>query len=398
MQENITSLVNDPNFFADLGVSIKDRADYVVKDHAKYDVLRAVGVLTYVNNLQAQVASHNAKVAKPALLTKHTALASPEDHKAAESEALDEQIWNAEIEYLRQIDSKYDGEVDITSDEAWKERSQRDEAATSGRILRYIRRFNEKLEPVGEFVRVGSPHLRNVLKEVIKLGNSDFISDLNSHKKLDIKVPCWPLFHYREELQDRSKDLTGLEKDHTEVLLAGLETMFPSICQAQKELEEDKVETIDRKFLWLLYPPGSTVYSKIKDDWVAYTVESVVAYTEKLSRLSLNGLAFAEGKAQLKTVSKPVWLEGPTETVSLSDLEAFPESRLPDGENIRKTLLERGKLYWSFADGPVYRQYGGDAWPQRDALVSRFMAENRIETDITTRSLCKSSLTCDRDT
>ncbi|KAF3927323.1 hypothetical protein ABW21_db0202270 [Orbilia brochopaga] len=145
-----------------------------------------------------------------------------------------------------------------------------------------------------------------------------------------------------------------------------MKTERPDTWQKLDELEQGTCKRIAFGDVWLLYPPGTTVYKKESGVWRAYKTERLsVQYLPNIGVVTINCyyLNFdSKGKKLIpqnhKLTISPYLFER-----QISDLEVIPDSHLPHRDEVRKTLLRNGEKFWSFHGTPAYQYYTGEAWP-----------------------------------
>jgi len=119
--------------------------------------------------------------------------------------------------------------------------------------------------------------------------------------------------------------------------------------------------------LHLLYPPGSTIFTKDGGGRRAYRVERVdLSHREGFDTLEVRAFYLDFDKTGK-------WLVPHVELLAVPRYPSMRQIRsldlVPDWY-IRKTchsltteLVERGERFWAYRNGPICRVYTGDAWP-----------------------------------
>lgn len=162
----------------------------------------------------------------------------------------------------------------------------------------------------------------------------------------------------------------------------------------RKELSESKVldeiesatpsGLIEFPNIWMLYPPGTTIYSKWNGEYEAFIVDSVRGVRKSMrhksgqhtySRLELTCWSIdydGEIFGRVWSTHEIFPFKGSKE---ISSLQVVPEKFLPDAENVKSSLTTRGKEFWAL-QGQNYREYHGEIWSQHmseDATVSTYL-------------------------
>lgn len=126
--------------------------------------------------------------------------------------------------------------------------------------------------------------------------------------------------------------------------------------------------------LWLIYPPGETVFKNDNGGWRAYKVERV----EACPRGSLTDMAIYAYYLDFDESGQ--WLIPHLEVLSVSyysssrtigNLEIVPEWYFRKCGELLARLINRGRDYFKFGEKVSYMEYEGDAWPITSSTVSK---------------------------
>ena len=280
-----------------------------------------------------------------------------------------------DIKRRRKIQQKY-GESKIERDDDLGATNLGAPANGAEHVLTVTREFDKKKHFWRRLIDIISPAFVDVLRK-----ESNYDVDLNEvDGALHLHDPLMLLFHNRRVL-NRFIEKGGYASDSDEVKQARVHTKV-ILDFMRKELDESKVldelespepsGLIEFPNIWLLYPPGTTVYSKENGEYEAFVVHSVRGVNKSrrhrsgqhtYSRLELtcwninyDGEVFGrvwsrheiypfKGKKEIKT------------------LDLIPESFVADVESVKLSLKERGRLFWAL-QGQKYREYTGEVWSQ----------------------------------
>ena len=196
-------------------------------------------------------------------------------------------------------------------------------------------------------------------------------------ESVTLPSPYRLLFHFRKELMAccKAQDTDEETRQHVELLLDFMRNENDSISQgldileAETEEPEDKIVSFNN--CWLLFPPGTIVYSSQDGDLQAYMVESLEGmeqlalpngrlYYEPLAlqcwSIDYDGTHFGRKFTTLSVLS----FHGSKKVKNL-EVRAANYLRKEENNQIRKKLINRGKRFWAF-EGAHHQEYLGNAW------------------------------------
>lgn len=245
-------------------------------------------------------------------------------------------------------------------------------------VLTVYRHFDKRNTFWQRSIKIMSQPFIKVLRET-----SDYDVDIVlNDQSLLITEPLMLLFHNRRQLtrylQDNNtkyKDnLTKQSMDHTKLILDYMRNEFEDVTQKLDDLESTQPsKLIDFPDIWLLYPPGTVVYSTEHGEHEAYIVDSVHGVSKyprgrsgkqfhsrlELTCWSINYDGEIFGRQWTTHVISPF-----NGTKEISTLDLVPEAFLPDAETVKENLIARGKSFWGL-QGQNYREYTGEIWSQQ---------------------------------
>ncbi|KAI0854552.1 P-loop containing nucleoside triphosphate hydrolase protein [Xylaria cubensis] len=207
--------------------------------------------------------------------------------------------------------------------------------------------------------------LVNALKESIFPSRGDAYARLHSPKE-SLHKPYVLLFQNRQRLQEAAHQPDTQKAAMLRLLLDYLREDMPRTWQKLDELETGECTHISFEDVWLLYPPGTTIYCKRSGIWQAYKVEEVIAkHLPRLNSLQIRCqyLDFDETGSALKPSLENLSMLPFAGERLISDLEIIPKSHHTHADKIFRDLLVRGKSFWAFRGQSAYREYSGAAWP-----------------------------------
>lgn len=245
-------------------------------------------------------------------------------------------------------------------------------------LLTVYRHFDKRNVFWRRSVKIRSPPFIEVLRE-----SSVYDIDIAiNEQSLYLTEPLMLLFHHRKQLAKYLQDNDTKEKnqiakqsfDHTEFILNYMRSEFEDVTQRLDDLESAQPSgLIDFSDIWLLYAPGTVVYTTYNGEHEAYIVDSLHGssiyprnrsgkYSHsplELTCWSINYDGEIFGREWTMHVINPY--NGKKE---ISSLDLVPETFLPNAATVKENLVARGKSFWGL-HGQNYREYTGEIWSQQ---------------------------------
>ena len=242
-------------------------------------------------------------------------------------------------------------------------------------VLSVFREHDKKGAYWRRSIEICSPSFIDLLRSLI-------YSDVGlpaSDDILRLKEPFMPLFHNRTKLLEHLRDLENNSKDsatsqtneHSALILAFLHNECQDVVKVQQELEPcDPSTVIKYEHAWLLYAPGTVVFSKENGEYEAFVIESIRGcqrhqpnYNSRYSHSSMEITCWSinyDGE-----IFGRVWTNhyiGAYDGLKeVSSLELVPGKFLRDKESVKTSLLKRGQQFWGL-QGQCFREYSGEVW------------------------------------
>ena len=226
-------------------------------------------------------------------------------------------------------------------------------------------------------VEIMSPVFLDVLRQVSNYDIDIVLVD----DVLSLTEPFMLLFHHRKHLAKYLAQVDGNCVDivptqaraHTSLILDYMMSEFDGVNQTLDDLDSAEPSgLITFPEIWLLYPPGTVVYTTYNGEHEALIVDSVHGVTKRPRRSS--GTQLHE-KLELTCWSMNYdgeifgrdWsthIVAPFNgTKEIATLDLVPEQYYPDAEKVKEILIARGKDFWAL-QGQNYREYTGEIWSQ----------------------------------
>lgn len=241
---------------------------------------------------------------------------------------------------------------------------ENDKTAKWALLVRNVKVYNDPSRVLSlHSIVVQSPLLKNLLAGVLK-NYPGVTVELN---RLEFSGKFEPLIHRWSELQEAISKLghsTNDEKTtkaHAELLQDILVKEFKTMIDTSQDMKSKRVMTYE--YLWTLFQPGSTVFSRQDGQETALTLtdsrygqhsKGVPCLWLTCKYVDWDGAKFGSNKISLTV---PAY----TGTRSIGSLKVYPIEYHHEGEAVRTRLIERGAQAEALA-GPNYRAYQGVAW------------------------------------
>ncbi|KAI1381356.1 P-loop containing nucleoside triphosphate hydrolase protein [Hypoxylon crocopeplum] len=216
-------------------------------------------------------------------------------------------------------------------------------------------------------------HLKKPSLEIICPDLNAFlrnITDLSTTCQGDGRLPPFSVnepyelfFHNRKKiLQEGREDTNEHIREHVLALFNFIQKKSPLAWEKLDEIEGRRCYEIAFKDLWLLYPPGETVFNRDDGAWRAYKVDRVEIYSGSNSETMSIHCWFLDfdktGKwlvPQVKVFCVPSY----SSERPIRNLDVIPHWCCG---GLGEKLIERGKIYWSYRGDVFHKRYDGDAW------------------------------------
>lgn len=277
-----------------------------------------------------------------------------------------------EIKRRRKIQKEF-GEPEIERDD---NPSFGPQGHGGGTVLTVTREFDKKKHFWRRLVDIVSPAFVQLLHQ-----ESPYDVDLHMvDGVLALHDPLMALFHNRK-IMNRYIEKGGYASDSDEVKQARAHTKL-ILDFMRRELDQSRVlddleserpsGLIEFPDIWLLYPPGTVVYTKGNGEYEALVVDSVAGVRKSLrhssgahtySRLQLTCWSInydGEIVGRVWSTHEIFPFRG---TREITSLDLVPERFLPDVANVQSTLRARGEQFLGL-QGQSYREYTGEIWSQ----------------------------------
>lgn len=181
------------------------------------------------------------------------------------------------------------------------------------------------------------------------------------------------LFHSRKQLYSKMKNESTQIQHQVQLLLDFMSNEYNDVSRKLNDIESAKCSgLITYSDLWLLYPPGSIVYSRENGEYEAFVVDSLRGMQKRqrgqygrhshgrldLTCWSINYDGEVYGRVWSVHTISPFH-----ETREITSLDLVPERFVPERKRVKTDLISRGERFWSL-QGQKFREYTGEIWSQ----------------------------------
>ncbi len=241
-------------------------------------------------------------------------------------------------------------------------------------VLSIFREFDRKKNYWRRVIEIRSPAfielLRNIAHSNVDLPAPDEV--------LRLKEPLMPLFHNRTKLVEHVRTGTSHSEEAavqvqapTKLILDFMENECQEVVKAQNGLAgSGSSAMIQYEHAWLLYPPGTMVFSKENGEYEAFVIETIrgcqkhqPCQNSRFSHSSMEIICWSinyDGE-----IFGRVWsthyiapFEGLKEIASIG---LVPEAFVPNIDAVKTSLIDRGQNFWAL-QGQCFREYVGEVW------------------------------------
>lgn len=295
-----------------------------------------------------------------------------ESHKDPDALSLTAAEPRLDIRRLKKIPSQYGGET-VEEDFDIGVSESRTKKLGNESVLTVFRHFDKDFNFWRRSIDILSPAFVNVLRQI-----SDYDIDISLvDDVLSLTEPLMLLFHHRKHLAKyltENKDVAPTQaRAHTRLIMDYMLSEFEVVNRTLDDLESAEPSgLITFSDIWLLYPPGTVVYTTANGEHEALIVDSVRGATKRprgrsgrqiqdrleLTCWSINYDGEIFGREWSTHIISPF-----NGTKEIATLGMVPERFLPGADQVNEFLTARGKEFWAL-QGQNYREYTGEIWSQ----------------------------------
>lgn len=197
-----------------------------------------------------------------------------------------------------------------------------------------------------------------------------------------IHDPCEFIIHNWSKIESHMEgDKKGHSGQSIRRLLEFFKKRYTITLEKLDQINKGGCTKIAFEDLWLIYPPGATVFREDDGGWRAYKVERVESCPNgRLNDMSIYAYYLDFDKSgrcfipHLEVLTVPYY----SSSRAIRNLGIIPEWYLRDCDDLLIRLERRGQDYVKYKEKVSYMEYSGDAWPMTSSTVSkiRFLASD----------------------
>ena len=293
--------------------------------------------------------------------------------KADQSEASGEANDEKKLEIIRlKTVPNFHGELDPMREPDEDSAPGHTLTEASKPILTVVRMFEMGNRFWRKKLEIVSPSLIDSLPNVSTYETDAEMVDGDLH----LYEPFMVLFHNRRQLRSLAEDTADSTpaKEPAKLILDFMQNDFADLSQKMDDVEsENPSGSITFPNIWMLYPPGTVVYSIENGEREAFIVDSIRGVQRRRpgfvghhshTRLDITCWSINyDGEIYGRVWSTHCVLpfDG---TKDISALDLVPEKFLSEAESVKSALLVRGKQFWSL-QGQKYLEYTGEMYSQQ---------------------------------
>ena len=243
-------------------------------------------------------------------------------------------------------------------------------------VLTVFREFDGDGNFWRRYVEILSPAFVEVLRQVATYDiDIPVVDDV-----LHLNEPLMLLFHNRKHLikyledgnDDSSDTALTTARNHTKLVLDFLQKEWDGVNRTLTDLESVKpTGLITFPDLWLLYAPGTIVFTKENGEHEAFIVDSIRGISKRptrsgqpsYSKLELTCWSINYDGEVFGRVWSNHWVAPFQGSKEITSLDLVPEKFLPNATTVKESLISRAQGFWAL-QGQNYREYTGEIWSQ----------------------------------
>lgn len=241
-------------------------------------------------------------------------------------------------------------------------------------VLTIIREFDANKQFWRRRLDIASPSIIDLLSNLFQ-----YDVDVDSHDgpkgdELHLTEPLMVLFHNRKQLQDKAASVPRQVGEEVQLMCDFLRKEFGDVTEKLDDLESGQPSgLITYPELWLIYSPGTIVYSMENGEHEAFFVDSL----RGMQKHQRSSNRFNHGRLDLTcwSINYDGEVYGRTWSIhtiapfhgtkEISSLDLVPEKFLPNAIETKAKLINRGKQFWGL-QGQKFQEYTGEMWSQHN--------------------------------
>jgi len=235
-------------------------------------------------------------------------------------------------------------------------------------LLTVIRDYDGNKQFWRRRVHIVSPPVISLLKDLPCYDVHETSQDGEKDGELRLTEPMMVLFHNRKHLQEKATTETRRVRDQLQFVLDFMRNEFSDVTRKLDDIESERPSgLVSYPELFLLYAPGTVVYSLENGEHDAFVVDSIRGMRKRqggsYGRLDLTCWSInydGEVFGRVWSVHKIPPFQG---VKQINSLDLVPEGFLPKADGVKSDLISRGQKFWSL-QGQRFLEYTGEIWSQ----------------------------------
>lgn len=379
-----------------IGDAIMRTAHSHLKDQAS--------LVAYVKYLEMSVASlRNSLQCDTASSTPSSPVAEPSvasiDDKRPDLLDNDAGRWIVEVKRWKELYNESEEPATKWSDDGLihNDESEKERTTQSGHVLISYSLNNKNKVHIDTRLEINSTPLIQTLQRVIQVCSKVPLETLGQEQFI-LREPYMMIFHHYNQLCEEYSRLQGESKEHLGLLLDFVRDEWPKASETISRTIENDITEIGFGELWLLYSPGTIIYTKEDDEVRAYRVNGLNGFcrSQKMKgqftgfEIECSWVRFNTSGNKLVETYKILHVSPYTGMQAIRDLEFVPAGYLPGESSQRELLIARGQRYWDYRDKGHFQSYFGTAWltanpkvrkqtEPKESLINRYSLRMAIE-------------------
>jgi len=377
LKESLIQIMEDAdlNYIGRLGMGEKNIGDAIMR--TTYSHLEdQASLMAYVGHLEKTVASlrnilrSGTDLSTPGSPILESSVASVHDSRP---EPYENAAGNCIVEVKRWkeiVNESEDGPRELVDNaSAFNDKPEKRGITRTGHVLISYSEYNKDRVHITTRLEVNSTPLVQTLQKVIRNYPHVALETLRREEVIFYE-PYMMIFHHYNQLHEEHSRLRDESKRHLGLLLGFVRDEWPKVGETINRMTENNIKDIGFNELWLLYSPGTIVYTKEDDELSAYRVNRVVGFhrSHKVKGLftpmeiECSWVHFNTKGNKLVESYRLLHVPPYTGTQAIRDLDVVPGGYLPEEASQRELLIARGQRYWEYRDRGHFQSYFGTAW------------------------------------
>ena len=322
----------------------------------------------YIKRLEAKLDALSSKIEDKDDLLSLQSAKSP----VLGEESFEPGEWIAQVKKYKKFNYRYGSAQLYDDSESFQEIQHREHQSAGGFVIQVYHEYDWDGRDLSTKMEIRSPYLLHLLRSCIHHYPDPEFNALRWQESEEqggsFAEPYTMFFTFRHKLLEKAcaTVVDDLAQSHLKLLLEFLKREKPDTWQKLDEIEAGTCKKISFADLWLLYPPGTPVYSVNEDRQMIVYARNAPDRTAKGQHGVMN-LTCWSAKYQAGVLVRdfsthsiqPFLGEEPMRELKLVPLPYHGKRR-----ETQSRLKARGKRYYELNQGHLLQDYFGTAFPR----------------------------------